>query len=88
MKTLVQEVESLLREKLNPLVLKVEDDSAKHRGHAGARQGAGHLIVEVESELFQGKTLQEQHRLVYSILQDFMGPKIHALKLNTKVPKK
>jgi len=84
MKTLVQEIEALLSQSLNPSFLKIEDDSAKHRGHGGAPQGAGHFVVEIQSKLFEGKTLQEQHRLVYSVLQSLMGPKIHALKLKTR----
>ena len=31
----------------------VHDDSARHAGHAGGRDGAGHFIVRIESEDFQ-----------------------------------
>jgi stress-induced morphogen len=45
--------------------------------------GAGdHFEVAVEAPAFAGKTLVEQHQLVYRALGDLM-PRIHALSLRT-----
>ena len=82
----VQIIEETLREKLQPLLLRVEDDSAKHRGHAGAMQGGGHYVVTVVAEVFTGRGLVEQHRMVNEALKELFGRDIHALALNTYSP--
>jgi stress-induced morphogen len=47
--------------------------------------GAGdHFEVAVETAAFAGKTLVEQHQLVYRALGQLM-PQIHALSLRTTV---
>ena len=48
--------------------------------------GAGdHFAVEVSAQAFAGRTLVEQHQLVYGALGDLM-PRIHALSLRTTAP--
>jgi stress-induced morphogen len=48
--------------------------------------GAGdHFEVEVSAAAFAGRTLVEQHQLVYGALQSLM-PRIHALALRTTAP--
>ena len=48
--------------------------------------GAGdHFDVQVSAPVFAGKTLVEQHQLVYGALDDLM-PRIHALALRTTTP--
>jgi stress-induced morphogen len=44
--------------------------------------GGDHFEVEVTSAAFAGKTLVEQHQLVYGALGALM-PRIHALSLRT-----
>ncbi|MFO1518824.1 MAG: BolA family protein [bacterium] len=79
----LQRIEHVLQERFSPLHLEVQDDSARHAGHAGARSGAGHYRVAIVSEVFKGKTLLEQHRLVKEALGDLFGSQIHALQLKT-----
>ncbi|MCE9625056.1 MAG: BolA family transcriptional regulator [Deltaproteobacteria bacterium] len=86
MNSTIETIEATLREKLKPEVLRVEDDSAKHRGHAGARQGGGHYIVTLVAPAFEGLGLVDQHRLVNEALKDLFGRDIHALALNTYSP--
>jgi len=45
--------------------------------------GGDHFEVEVAAAAFTGKTLVEQHQLVYGALGTLM-PQIHALSLRTK----
>ena len=45
-----------------------------------------HFDAVVISGAFAGKTLLEQHRLVYSTLGDKMGGDIHALTIKTYTP--
>ena len=82
----IRRLEGILEEKFQPLHLEVLDDSAKHAGHAGARQGGGHYIVTLVADLFEGKTLVDQHRMVNEALKDLFGKDIHALALHTYSP--
>lgn len=79
-------IEEILRKVFNPEHLEVEDDSAKHTGHAGARQGGGHYKVTLVTAAFDGKSLVEQHRMVNAALGDLFGVEIHALALQTYDP--
>ena len=45
-----------------------------------------HFDAVVVSGAFAGKTLLEQHRLVYGTLGDKMGGDIHALTIKTYTP--
>ena len=75
-------IEALLRERLQPVHLVVEDESHLHRGHAGAKEG-GHFRVTIAASAFEGKTLVEQHRLVQDAVKGLYGTEIHALALKT-----
>lgn len=46
-----------------------------------------HFEAEVVSPDFVGKSMVEQHRLVYASLGGRMGREIHALKLRTRAPR-
>ncbi|WP_181686034.1 BolA/IbaG family iron-sulfur metabolism protein [Halorhabdus salina] len=45
-----------------------------------------HLAAEVVSPAFEGKSLVEQHELVYDAVGDAMTTEIHALKVMTRTP--
>ena len=81
---------AMIRERLTsafaPTVLDIEDDSAKHAGHAGARSGGGHFNVRIVSKVFSGKSLVQRHRLVYDAVGDAMQQEIHALSIQAKAP--
>ncbi|MBM5811244.1 MAG: BolA family transcriptional regulator [Gammaproteobacteria bacterium] len=66
--------------------VQVIDDSAQHAGHAGARGGAGHYSVRVESAAFSGRTRLERHRLVYGAVADLIPHEIHALSIEALSP--
>lgn len=78
-------VEAALVAALSPLELQVNDDSAAHAGHAGAREGS-HFSVVVVSPLFEGKRLLERHRLVYDALRLLVPKGIHALAIQARAP--
>jgi BolA protein len=79
-------IEARLREAFAPLALEVVDDSARHRGHAGASSGAGHFRVVLVSERFRGVSRLERHRMVYDALAGELREEIHALELATRSP--
>lgn len=66
---------------LEPTFIEVIDDSDKHIGHAGAKDGAGHFTVKIRSEQFSGKTRIEVHKLIYAALAQMLPQEIHALKI-------
>ena len=76
-------LEVRLRERLQPLLLTVIDESHQHAGHVGANDsGFGtHFRVRVASPLFTGKTRVACHRLVYAAAQDFIDQGLHALAI-------
>jgi BolA protein len=80
------EIEAALRAALDPLELEVVDDSAKHAGHAGAREG-GHFQVRIVSARFAGLAPLARHRLVYDALGP-LGPRgVHALAIDARPPR-
>lgn len=82
-------IQAVLRERLAPVRLAVEDESARHAGHAGAREG-GHFHVRIVSERFRGLTRLARHRLVYDCVTGELGTLraagIHALAIEAHAP--
>jgi BolA family transcriptional regulator, general stress-responsive regulator len=81
-----RQLEATLRAGLDPSHLVVEDESAKHAGHAGAASGGSHFRALIVSAAFRGKTQVERQRAVYALLGDAMRTTIHALALRTLTP--
>jgi BolA protein len=72
---------------LDPLALDVVDESDRHAGHAGAREGGGtHYRVRVVSAKFARQSRVERHRLVYDLLTAEFADGLHALALVAKSP--
>lgn len=82
----VARMRSLLAEAFTPLALEVIDDSHKHVGHAGARDGRGHFTVEIVSAAFAGMTMLARHRAIYAALGQMMTTDIHALSIRAGAP--
>ena len=83
--TTARDIERILREKLAPTRLEVIDESMRHAGHVGAKEG-GHFRVVIVSSAFAGRTLVERHRLVNAALAGLFEGRIHALALRTLAP--
>jgi BolA protein len=79
------DIEQALREAFAPMTLEVVDDSARHAGHAGAREG-GHFSVRICSGAFAGVPRVGRHRLVYDALRRLMHSGIHALAIEARAP--
>ena len=80
-------IEQKLNAGLAPEKLTIEDQSARHHGHAGARpEGESHFEVTVVSGKFEGLSRVERQRLVYRLLADEIKSDIHALALKTLTP--
>ena len=81
----VSRIRAALEKELAPTRLEIIDDSARHAGHAGAREG-GHFRVRVTSEAFRGKSTIQRHRLVFAAVADLMKTDIHALNIDARTP--
>lgn len=77
----VDRMRLLLEVAFQPESLEIEDDSASHAGHEGAKSGMGHFNVSIVSEHFNGMKMLARHRAVYSALDDMMKTDIHALAI-------
>lgn len=79
-------IRALLEASLAPMELTVDDESHRHAGHVGARDGRGHFRVTIVSEAFRGKAPLARHRAVYAALGDLMQTDIHALAIDARPP--
>ncbi len=82
----VEQIRSALQAAFHPDLLEVEDDSHRHAGHAGARDGRGHFNVTVVSAAFAGKGPLARHRAVYAAVGEMMQTDIHALSIKALTP--
>ncbi|MDP3438468.1 MAG: BolA family protein [Azonexus sp.] len=83
-----RETVELLRQQLSrlePLSIVIEDESHRHAGHAGAKEG-GHYKLDIVSSAFAGKNTVARHRLIYDAAGDLMRGKIHALSIRAFAP--
>ena len=84
--TRAERLRAALEAAFAPVALEVVDDSARHAGHAGARDGRGHFNVEVVSEAFDGLGSLARHRAVYAAMGALMETDIHALSIRAMTP--
>ena len=82
----VERIRRSLEAGLAPTLLEIEDESHRHAGHAGARDGRGHFRVRIVSAAFAGQTPIARHRAVYAALGDLMQTDIHALAIEARTP--
>ena len=78
-------IHDALQAALQPVQLEVQDDSAQHAGHAGAREG-GHYTVRIRSLRFAGLSPLARHRLVYDSLGSLADLGVHALAIDARAP--
>lgn len=70
-----------------PVALDVVDESAKHKGHSGARpEGETHFRVRIVSPAFAGLSRVERQRKIYTVLSEEMVNRVHALSLSALAP--
>jgi stress-induced morphogen len=72
----VEMIESRIRESLPEAKIKASDMTG----------GGDHWQLYVEDRSFAGKSLVEQHQMIYKALGAWMRKEIHALALTTREP--
>ena len=72
---------------LAPTSMELVDESGRHVGHAGYREGEStHFRLTIVSEQFRGLSRVERHRRVYEALGPLMQNDIHALAVQALTP--
>ena len=85
--SMAETIERKLTAALAPQRLEVRDDSHKHAGHAGWREGGEtHFHVTVVAEAFTGENRVARQRKVYQVLAEELADSVHALQLVTLTP--
>jgi BolA protein len=84
-------VTEAIRDKLTaafqPERLEVVDDSARHAGHAGSREGGeSHFNVVIVASAFKGQSRIERQRAIYTALSEELTGPVHALSLKAFAP--
>ena len=72
--------------RLKPESIEILDESGAHVGHEGAKGGGGHYQLVIVSREFDGKPVQQRHRMVYEALGTLMKKEIHALAIKAFAP--
>ena len=85
--TVAETIHAKLVAALAPVALEIEDQSARHEGHAGARpEGETHFHVSIVSAAFAGKSRVERQRMIYAALNDELAGPVHALGVTARTP--
>jgi BolA family transcriptional regulator, general stress-responsive regulator len=80
-------IQSKLTSAFSPSRLEIQDDSARHAGHAGAHPGGeSHFNVLIESAAFEGAAKVARQRMVYRALADELAGPLHALSVKALAP--
>lgn len=80
-------IDNKLRSEFAPVRLAIADESERHRGHGGWREGGEtHFRIEIVSAAFEGHNRVARQRLVYAALKDEFDAGLHALALTTLTP--
>ena len=74
---------------LAPTRLDLEDQSARHIGHAGHDgRGESHFALVIESAAFAGLGRVARQRMIYAALGELMADRVHALTIRALAPGK
>ncbi len=85
--SVAETIEQKLRAAFKITSLNVMDESHKHVGHAGAREGGeSHFQLAIISPDFTGMTRVARQREIYRVLKAEMAGPIHALSIDARSP--
>lgn len=82
-----ERMKKVLKDAFAPSILEIEDQSARHAGHAGAREGGEtHYKVRMTAEFFNGLSRVQRQRAVNDALAIEFAQGLHALSLELRAP--
>ena len=75
-----ESIRAKLTQAFAPTRLVIEDESHRHHGHTGAREGGeSHFRVEIAAAAFAGLSRVARQRMVYDVLAEELKGPVHAL---------
>ncbi|MFN3523434.1 MAG: BolA family protein [Phenylobacterium sp.] len=87
MGAIFEAIQTKLTAAFSPTRLEIEDESARHAGHAGARPGGeSHFNVLIEAPAFAGTPKVARQRMVYRALAEELAGPVHALSVKALAP--
>jgi BolA protein len=70
-----------------PARLEITDDSDKHHGHSGSREGGeSHFTLAIESAAFAGTSRVDRQRMINKVLAEELAGPVHALSIKAEAP--
>lgn len=76
-----------LEQALSPEQLEITDDSDKHAGHSGHREGGeSHFTLMVVAQIFDGMGRVQRQRRINEILAEELAGPVHALSIKALAP--
>lgn len=76
-----------LKEAFEPSELELIDESERHRGHSGWREGGEtHFRLRMTSARFAGEGRVARQRAVNRVLAEELAGRVHALAMELKAP--
>ncbi|HPA38550.1 MAG TPA: BolA family protein [Phenylobacterium sp.] len=87
MGAIFEAIQTKLTAAFSPSRLEIQDDSSRHAGHSGAREGGeSHFNIVIEAEAFQGAAKVARQRMVYKALAEELAGPVHALSVKALAP--
>ena len=87
MGAVAETIRSKLHTAFAPAKLDVIDESDKHAGHSGAREGGeSHFTVVIQAAAFEGVPRIQRQRKIYGVLAEELAGPIHALSVRATAP--
>ena len=87
MGAVIEAIRTKLSAAFSPARLEIEDESARHHGHAGATPGSeSHFNVVIEATIFEGMGRVQRQRAVYGALAEELAGPVHALSVKALTP--
>lgn len=80
----IARIRTQLEQAFQPTHLVITDQSHRHAGHPGARDGRGHFEIEIVAAAFAGQLPLARHRLVYAALGKLLETDIHAVNITAR----
>jgi stress-induced morphogen len=89
--TRAERLNAVLTARFSPAILRIQNDSSRHEGHAGAGPGGqSHYSVLMVAEGFRGQSRVARSRAVHeAVAAEFGEPEaggLHALALTLRTP--
>ena len=74
-----------LLEQCDPVEIKLENQSQRHKGHQGFVDGTiSHVAVDITAEQFNQQSLIQRHKQIYTISDKAFSTPLHALAIMAK----